>query len=444
VVTNLGVSTSSGLAGLKHKHIVIAHDLAPTETATMRRDMVIGFATDLGSPTSHSAVMARALEIPAVVGLREITRHVKTGDEILIDGNKGVLVIGPTPEQLEEYGRVAEARETIERGLTSLQHEPAETRDGHRITLSANVEGPDEVDAVLRYGAEGVGLFRSEYLFLTAGGGVDEDTQARAYAAVAGRLAPAPVIVRTMDVGGDKVFTRGQYEREANPFLGCRSIRLSLLFPEPFKAQLRAILRANTEGNVRIMYPMISNVDEVRRANELLEEAKTELVESGVQFERDTEVGIMIETPGAAMTADVLAREVDFFSIGTNDLVQYTLAVDRVNERVAYLYEPTHPGVLRLIQQSIEAGHRHGIWVGLCGEMAADPMLVPLLLGLGVDELSVAPAAVPLVKDAVRTVRFERARELAATALQCRTGVEVLSHCRKLTREVAPELLELI
>jgi phosphotransferase system enzyme I (PtsI) len=443
IINNLQGTQEADVRDLQHKHIVVAKDLAPSETAGMRKDMVIGFATDFGSPTSHSAVMARALEIPAIVGLRNISSQVTTGDEVLIDGNKGVLIIHPTPEQLEEYGRLAEARESIQRGLTSLQHEPAETQDGRRIVLSANIESLDELEAVDHYGAEGVGLFRSEYLFLTKPGAVSEEEQAEVYRKVAARLAPAPVIIRTLDVGGDKYF-KDAPPREANPFLGCRSIRLSLLHSEPFKEQLRAILRASAEGNVKVMYPMISNVAEVQRANELLEEAKQDLVKQGVPFDRHIDVGVMIEIPAAALTADAIAEQVSFFSLGTNDLIQYTLAVDRVNERVAYLYEPTHPAVLKLIRETIKAGHRHGIWVGLCGEMAADPLMAPLLLGLGVDELSVAPSAVPLVKDAIRSIRSAQAVDLAKTALGCKSGVEVLSYCRKLTREAAPELLELI
>jgi len=444
LVRSLDASLRADLVDLKQRHIVVARDLAPSETASLRRDMVIGFVTDLGSPTSHTAVMARALTIPAVVGLSDITEQVHTGDELLVDGNKGVIIVNPSDEELQEYGRLAREREAITRGLTSLQHEPAETRDGHRIVLSANIEAQDELDAVEGFGAEGVGLFRSEYLYLTQGHAVDEDTQVDAYGAVARRLAPAPVIVRTMDIGGDKILPKSHFLREANPFLGCRSIRLSLRYPEPFKAQLRAILRANTEGNVKIMYPMIGNVNEVIRANELLEEAKADVKANDPDANVDIDVGIMVEIPSAALTADVLAEHVQFFSIGTNDLIQYTLAVDRVNEGVAYLYEPTHPAVLRLIDRTSRAAHRHGIWVGVCGEMAADPLMVPLLLGLGMDEFSVAPSAVPIVKDAVRGSTLPACVDLAERALACRTGVEVLSHCRRYMRKAAPELLELI
>jgi len=444
IIRNLSGAAEVNLSELPQKHIIVAVDLAPSETAGLRKDRVIGFATDLGSPTSHTAVMARALEIPAIVGLHDISERVATGDEVLIDGNKGILILHPSPAQLEKYGKVAEVRKNIERNLTTLQHKPAETTDGHRIILAANAEGLEEIETILQHGAEGIGLFRSEYLYLSRDRVVSEDEQAEIYTEVASRLTPAPVIIRTLDIGGDKYLPDEQAQREANPFLGCRSIRLSLRYPDQFKAQLRAILRASAHGNVKIMYPMISNSTEVIRANELLEESKQELAAAGVPFQQAIDVGVMIEIPGAALTADVIAEHVKFFSIGTNDLIQYTLAVDRVNERVAYLYEPTHPAVLRLIQMTIEAAHRHGIWVGVCGEMGADPLMTPLLLGMGVDELSVAPLAVPLVKDVVRSLKYSRAQELAKVALSCKTAVEVLSHCRKLTMEVAPELLELI
>jgi phosphotransferase system enzyme I (PtsI) len=429
---------------LQHKHIIVAPDLAPSETASLRKDMVIGFATDLGSPTSHTAVMARALEIPAIVGLHDITHKVSTGDEILIDGNKGVLIISPSPERLEEYGRVAQARKNIRKGLSSLKHEPAETRDGHRIVLSGNIEKVEDVEAIVEYGAEGVGLFRSEYLYLSRDRPPTEAEETEAYQTVASRLAPDPVIVRTLDLGGDKFVSDVQLPREMNPFLGCRAIRLCLLQPDRFKTQLRAILRANTRKNIKLMYPMVSNVSEIIQANGLLEQAKKELAESGEDFEPDVEVGVMIEIPSAALTADLIARHVDFMSIGTNDLIQYTVAVDRVNERVAYLYEPTHPAVLQLIKGTIDAGHRHGTWVGVCGEMAGDPVMTGLLLGMGVDELSVAPQGVPLIKDVVRSMTYSRTRELAQKAMVCESAVEVLSHCRKLMKEVAPEILELV
>ncbi len=445
IVRNLAGGANVSVADLARQHVVVAQDLAPSETALFRREKVIGFATDHGSVTSHTAVMARALGIPAVVGLGDITDHVRTGDEILVDGGKGLVIVHPSPEQLEDYGRRAEARRHLEADIRErLRAEPAVTPDGRRVALSANIEGPDELELLREFGGEGVGLFRTEYLFMDRETPLSEDEQADVYAQVAARVAPASVIIRTQDLGGDKIGRGQPAMAEANPFLGSRSIRLSLRDPEMFKTQLRAILRAGASGNVKLMYPMISGVGELRQANALLEEAKAELVARGVAFPAAIEVGVMIEIPSAALTADVLAREVQFFSLGTNDLTQYTLAVDRINERVAYLYQPTHPAVLRLIRETVEAGHRHGLWVGVCGEMAANPLLALLLLGLGVDELSVAPGAIPLVKDAIRQVDFTRARQLAAAAAACALPEEVLELCRRLAAEAAPELLELV
>lgn len=444
LMRNLAGDTEFSLARLPRRHIIAASDLAPSETASLRRDRVVGFVTDLGSPTSHTAVMARALEIPAVVGMHDVTEKLDTGDEVLVDGNKGILIIKPSEETLEKYGRVAEKRRNIVKDLSALRDQPAETRDGRKIVIAANAENEHELASIREHGAEGVGLFRSEYMYLSSKGTTpDELQQAKVYSAIASGLAPATVIIRTLDLGGDKFMLDAALPRESNPFLGCRSIRLCLLYPEHFKAQLRAILRASVAGNVKIMYPMISSVGEIIKANEYLEEAKRELAAEGVPFDKNIEVGIMIEIPAAAMTADVLAPHVKFFSIGTNDLIQYTIAVDRVNERVAYLYEPTHPAVLRLIKMTIEAAHRHGIWVGVCGEMAADPMMTALLVGMGIDELSMSPSAVPLVKDAVRSMTMVQAKQLAETALEGRSAMEVLGHCRKMTEEIAPELLEI-
>lgn len=444
LLRNLSGESGSFVETLDSKHIVMARDLAPSETASLRRDLVAGFAIDLGSPTSHTAVLARALEIPAIVALHDASEKIHTGDEILMDGNKGILIIRPTESQLDEYGKLAETRRTIEATLSSLKEKAAETADGHRLILSANVEGRDELDAVLHYGAEGVGLFRTEYLYMSKHGIVPEQEQTEVYSEVAERLAPQPVIIRTLDIGGDKVAFGERTEREANPFLGCRSIRLSLQHPGEFKAQLRAILRASRFGNVKLMYPMISNLREVLRANELLEEARQELDREGAEYDHDMDVGVMIEIPSAAMVADILARHVKFFSIGTNDLIQYTLAVDRVNERVAYLYEPTHPAVIRLLRWIVDAGHKEGIWVGLCGEMAADPLLTPLLVGLDMDELSVAPSAVPLVKDVIRNIQYADARALADRCVACESADEVLREGREMLMSAAPEILELI
>ncbi len=444
IIRNLLGAEEASQTIFPNNHIIVANDLAPSETASMSKDTVIGFVTNLGSPTSHTAVMARALELPAVVGLHDITEHVLPGDNLIVDGNKGILVINPSDETLKAYGKLVETRRSIEDGLASIKHEPAQTKDGHCIILSANAEGPSDVDSVLAHGADGIGLLRSEFLYMTSNHIMTEDEQADIYSEIAQRLKPAPLIIRTLDLGGDKFIPGQRVRKEENPFLGCRSIRLSLKYPKNFKRQLRSILRASQHGNVRVMYPMISNVAEVIEANKILEEAKSELKREGVAFDENINVGVMIEIPAAALTAEVIAEHVDFFSIGTNDLIQYTIAIDRGNEMVAYLYEPTHPAVLKLIKMTIDAAHKKGIWVGLCGQMAADPLMTGLLLGLGVDELSVIPRAVPLVKDTIRNLEMPQVMELAHKALSSSSAAEVLNYCRTLTSEVAPEILELI
>ncbi|MBM4153481.1 MAG: phosphoenolpyruvate--protein phosphotransferase [Lentisphaerae bacterium] len=444
ILHNLAGQSLNEVGGLSEPCIVVAADLSPSDTATLRRDRVIGFATDQGSPTSHTAIMARALEIPAVVGLHNAGVRISSGDRVLVDGTTGRVVVHPSQETLDRYGSIARARETIRSRLETLRDEPARTRDGYEVDLAANIELPQDVDAVLRHGARGIGLFRSEFLFLSRSHLPDEMEQAKAYGEVAGRIAPEPVVIRTLDLGGDKFASSLQMPQEMNPYMGWRAIRFCLAQPDVFLTQLRAILRASVHRNVRIMYPMISNVDEVARAGRLLEQAKEELGREGVPFDPDVEVGVMIEVPSAALVARDLARRVKFFSIGTNDLIQYTLAVDRVNEQVTYLYEPTHPAILRLIRQTIEAARSAGIWTGVCGEMGGNPLLAPLLVGLGVDELSVSPNMAPLVKDVIRAVTFSECERLAAEALQCEAGGDVLALCRKLTEARAPEIVTLL
>jgi phosphotransferase system enzyme I (PtsI) len=444
VLRNLTGGKAHVLDGLRERSIVAAPDLAPSETASLRKDMVMGFATDMGSSTSHTAIMARALGIPAVVGLGNITARVTPGETVLMDGTAGIVILCPTERSLRKYGKLAAARKTIQNGLNHLRDQPAETLDGRRTTLSANVELVDELRDVKKYGAEGVGLFRSEYLYITRNELPTEDEQLAAYREVASLLAPDPVIIRTVDLGGDKFASAVKMPQEINPFLGFRAIRFCLAQPDIFRTQLRAILRASAHGKVRMMYPMISNVDEVIRANALLEECRKDLRKRHIPFDETMDVGVMIEIPSAALTADLIARHVSFFSIGTNDLVQYTLAVDRVNDRVAHLYEPTHPAVLKLMKYTIEAGHRQKIWVGICGQMAGDPLLTPLLIGLGIDELSMAPASVPLVKDIIRSITSEQAKVLAEASLAAGSASEVMVHCRKLIGLVAPEILELV
>jgi phosphoenolpyruvate-protein phosphotransferase (PTS system enzyme I) len=444
ILRNLSGGPTSSLAKLEHPCVLVANDLAPSEAAVLDKAKVIGFATDLGSPTSHTAIMARALGIPAVVGLHDVSIRVRTGDEVVVDGNKGLFIIRPTAELLERYGKVEAARRTIRTELETLRMMPAETLDGYRVLLSANIELPTDIDAVLANGAYGVGLFRTEYLYLSSPDLPDEERQVRAYEEIARRLGEAPAIIRTLDLGGDKFLSHVKTPREMNPFMGWRAIRFCLAQPEIFKTQLRAILRASRYGNVKIMYPMISDVDELVKANELLAACKQELRAAKVEFNPEIEVGAMIEVPSAALTANLLAPHVDFFSLGTNDLVQYTMAVDRVNERIAYLYKPTHPAILSLIKQTIDVGHDQGIWTGICGEMAGNPLMVPLLIGLGVDEISVSPIAVPLVKDVIRKIRYSQAEALANSILASETPTDVAERCRQLIQTTAPEVLELV
>ena len=424
--------------------VIVADALTPSETVLLPRDRVLGFVTDRGSATSHAALLSRALEIPAVVGLHNFSGEVRTGDEVLVDGARGIVVLRPTKQDLEAFHKIAAGRQRVASDLRQLRDLPARTPDGRTIRLHANVENNAEFPSVLEHGAEGIGLYRTEYLWLTRGHAATEAEQIEVYTAAALAMAGRPVIIRVLDLGGDKFMGVSGDRREANPFLGIRSIRYLLRHPDVFRAQLRAILYASAVGDVQVMYPMISDVSELKQANELLRACQRELAAEGVACNRNILVGAMIEIPSAALTADVLAEHVDFFCIGTNDLIQYTLAVDRVNDNVIHLYQPTHPAVLRLIQMTIDAGHRHNIWVGVCGEMAADPMLAMLLLGMGVDELSMAPAALPAVKDVIRKTPLAEARKLAETALAAHTAGEVQGLCRDFFRRHAPELLELV
>ena len=444
ILRNLSGQGSSRLDDLCEPCILVANDLPPSETAVLDREMVKGFATDLGGKTSHTAIMARALEIPAVVGLHDVSVRVAPGDQVLIDGNKGVLIINPTEVQLQHYGEVAKARKTLQTKLSTLREEAAMTKDAYSLLLSANIESPSDVEAVQFHGACGVGLFRSEFLYLASDQSPSEDLQAKAYGDVARLLQPEPVIVRTLDLGGDKFQSQMKTSSELNPFMGWRAIRFCLAKPAVFKVQLRALLRASVYPNVKIMYPMVSNVDEVIRANQLLEVCKDELRHESILFNEDLEVGVMIEVPSAAVTADLFAPHVSFFSLGTNDLVQYTLAVDRVNERIAHLYDPTHPAILKLIQKTIEVGHENGLWVGVCGEMAGNPLMALLLMGMGIDELSMSPSVVPLVKDAIRSVHYSQVEELAERCLQSTSGEATLGMCRDLLRVADPDILEFI
>lgn len=422
-------------------HILASRTLSPSDTATLDRKKVLGFVTEAGSKTSHSAIMARSLGIPAIAGLNEIFGKLETGDDVLIDGTSGLLILNPSPETLVEYSKIEERREQVSEKLDLIRDTASTTSDGHHIILSANIELPEEMADVKESGAAGVGLFRTEFLFLNRDAPPDEAEQFENYRIVAENAAPESVIIRTLDVGGDKFSHHLGQAEEENPFLGCRAIRFCLEHPVLFKPQLRAILRASAFGNVRLMYPMISDLSELRRANTLLEECKGELRDEGIPFAETLEVGIMIEVPSAALTATHLAREVDFFSIGTNDLVQYVLAVDRVNDRISYLFDPTHPAVLHLIKTVVDAARAAGIWTGVCGEMAGDVSVTPLLLGLGVDELSASPRVVPRVKKAVQSLSLKDCQALAQEALGMDSGAAILKKSLALADAHYAELL---
>lgn len=442
VIRHLLGKAPHSLALQDKPHIIIAHNLTPSDTAMISRSMVLGFATETGSKTSHTAIMARSMDIPAIVGVHGICSELYTGDDVLIDGYSGLLIVNPSPETLREYGRLELEKEEVEEKLELIRDTISSTSDGRHIILSANIELPDELDDVIESGAEGVGLYRTEFLYLNRTDPPDEEEQYANYRLVAERSKPHSVIIRTLDIGGDKVSKSLEIDNEENPFLGCRAIRFCLQNPDIFKAQLRAILRAAVIGNVRIMYPMISGLEELRRANALLEECKEELRASGTEYCHDIDVGIMIEIPSAALSADHLAREVKFFSIGTNDLIQYTIAVDRGNDRIAHLYEPTHPAVIRLIKGVVDAAHRNNIWVGVCGEMAGDIQLTPLLVGLGVDELSAGSAVVPRVKKAVQSLSLATCQAFAAEALEMDNGPAILQRCIEVADGHYSELLD--
>jgi phosphoenolpyruvate-protein phosphotransferase (PTS system enzyme I) len=438
----LEVKDAFDLRHLSGPCILVSHDLSPSTTAQLDKQFVLGFATDIGGKTSHTAIMARSLDIPAVVGLLSISEELESGDYALLDGYNGTVVVNPTDQTLFEYGQLAKIKASLDEKLREIQRQPAVTLDGKTIHLSANIEDQHDVESVITHGAEGVGLFRTEFLFINRDSLPGEEEQWKVYREVAAALKPDPVIIRTLDLGGDKFASHLQLAREVNPFLGWRAIRFCLAQPELFRAQLRAILRASAEGNVKMMYPMISGLDELNQANALVEKCKTELRAEKVPFDENMEIGAMIEIPSAALVADALARRVKFFSIGSNDLIQYTLAADRTNEKVSHLYEPTHPAILRLIKTTVDAAHANGIWAGVCGEIAGDPVLAPLLIGLGVDELSAAPPVIDEVKYIIRRIKLSEAQALAAFALQCESPAEIFARCLELARASAPSLFE--
>lgn len=421
--------------------IVLAHDLTPSDTVNFNRDKVKGFATEAGSATSHTAIMAHSLNIPAVVALHNFRKACQPGDTVLVDGFNGLLIINPTEATLEHYAPFMEQVDSMEKDLSALKEVETATRDGKRIILSANIEFVDELEVVSQQGAEGVGLYRTEFFYLTDKSLRSQANQAENYSRVAKACGDHGVIIRTLDIGGDKLHPELYEDPEPNPFLGWRGVRVSLDCPEEFKIQLRAILQASAAGKVRVMYPFISNLGEVIEANRLLEEAKDELRQQGIPFDENIEKGAMIEIPSAVMVADHIAKEVDFFSIGTNDLVQYTTAVDRVNDRVANLYRPAHPAVIEMVRLTVQAAHRNHIWCGICGEAASDLHLTPIWVGLGIDELSVGPAQVLRLRKAISLLSTEECNELADIVKTKGRAKEIFKISNELAGKTYPELL---
>ncbi len=423
---------------LDGESVIISENLTPADTVIFSRNQILGYATDLGGTTSHAAILSRSLKIPAVVGLRNATRQVRPGDQVAIDGYSGLLFINPSEETLQHLQRKAARFREFDERLTAIAGLVAETADHRLIELSANLEFPEEVEFARTQGAAGVGLYRTESQIIGRAQYPSEEEQVEVYKLVAEGMYPHPVIFRTFDVGGDKVMPDAQAEE--NPFLGWRGIRILLDQPEIFQAQLRALLRASTRRNVRIMFPMVSTVTEVRRARAQLEAAKADLRSRGVPFDEEMKIGVMIEVPAAAIMADAIAAEVDFLSIGTNDLIQYLLAVDRDNAAVADLYQQFNPAVLRTVKAIIDAGHRRNVWVGMCGEMAGDPLATILLVGLGLDEFSTVPTTLPEIKKIIRSVRSKDARRVADRALTLETDEEIRTFLARTTRKLIPEL----
>jgi phosphotransferase system enzyme I (PtsI) len=408
--------------------IIIAEDLSPSDTITMDIRYITGFATQTGSKTSHTAIIAKSKEIPAIVNCGEKIHEIRDNDVIILDGTQGVLYVNPHESLLQEYQVLITDDQKQAEELKLLRHKSAITSDGTRIVLSGNISNAMELESMFGHGAEGVGLLRTEMLFMDREQFPDEDEQFEFYQAIALNAKGKPIIVRTIDIGGDKHLPYFNLPAELNPFLGYRAIRICLDRKDLFITQLKAILRASAFGDLKIMFPMISNVTEIREAKKILEEAKFILTQQNISFKADIKVGIMIEIPSAAITADILAREVSFFSIGTNDLCQYTLAVDRMNEKISHLYDPFNPGVLRLIKNVIDQGHKHHVHVGMCGEMASDPLATQLLMGMGLEEFSMSAASIPAVKKIVLSNSMEKAREICKSVMQMNSSTQIISY----------------
>nr|HID59304.1 phosphoenolpyruvate--protein phosphotransferase [Desulfobacterales bacterium] len=419
--------------------IIVARDLSPAETIQIQLEKVKGFITDLGGKTSHTAIIARSLEIPAVLGLENATSLVRTDDTIIMDGAAGVVIVDPTEDVLTKYQKRKHRYEEYRAMVAQSSHLPAETLDGHRIKVMANIEFVGEVASVIDHGGDGIGLFRTEFHYLNKEELPSEEELFDTYKDIAEIMAPRPVTIRTLDIGGDKFSTGVELSEEINPALGLRAIRFSLSSPEIFKTQLRAILRAANFGNVRVMFPMISEIDEIIKAKQILREVCESLDREGLPFKEDIEVGIMIEVPSAVIMADVIAKEVDFFSIGTNDLIQYSLAIDRVNKDVAHLYQPLHPAVLRMVKHVVDAARNAGIRVGMCGEMAGEPAHVSILLGMGLDELSMNPISIPGVKKMIRMLSVEKSKLFLKEVLNKKRSAEVVRIVEEAYKKLFPD-----
>ncbi len=419
------------LSTIQEPSIIVAQDLSPADTANLDTQVVMGFVTNAGGKTSHTAIMARALEIPSVVGLKKITSEVTSGETIIVDGTIGVVITRPTSETLRKYREKKQRYEQLEKELFHFKDLPAETPDGFQVKLLANIELVEELSSIREHGAEGIGLYRTEFLYLNRKELPTEEEHFNIYKKVIKTVSPHPVTIRTFDLGGDKFLSRPDLVEEMNPVMGLRAIRFCLKEVSIFKTQLRALLKASVFGELKMLFPMISGVREIAQIKEILEELKAELHKEGISYNPDIKIGIMIEIPSAATIADLLAQEVDFFSIGTNDLIQYTLAIDRVNENVSYLYNPLHPAVLRLIKNVVDAAHRTGISVVMCGEMAGEPLYLPILLGLGIDELSMNPLCILKIKKILRSISYHDAQQLAAQVDQFKTATEIENFMRQ-------------
>jgi len=442
ILRNLSGDKQQGLSEINERVIIVARDLAPTDAAELNISKVMGFITDAGGRTSHTAIMAQALGLPAVAGLETATDLVEEGDLLIVDGSTGEVIIHPDDNDIIQYHEKHVQREAYRSSIISKSYLPAETIDGHSIAVMANMEFLEEVATVKDHGGEGIGLYRTEFLYLKSKGIPGEEELFRDYREVAETISPHPVTIRSLDLGGDKFPSEPEMPKEINPALGLRAIRFCLREPAIFKSQLRAILRASIYGQIQLMFPMVSGLQEILDAKEILGQVKDELDREKTDYDQDIKVGIMIEIPSAVTIAELLARHVDFFSIGTNDLIQYALAIDRDNEHVAYMFQPFHPAILRMIQQVVNAARNAGIRVSLCGEMAGDPLCVPFLLGLGLDELSMNTRAISLIKNVIRSMSIEDARIDFENVMKMNTAKEIRAYLFDRTKSLIPELSE--